>query len=89
MNKRVFVDTSFIIAILNPKDQYNNIAQKLVKDLFQDQDVWISEAVLFELGNAFSKTNRELVNRFISNLLRCIFRSDLNSESVQIEHYFR
>ena len=89
MNKRVFVDTSFIIAILNPKDQYNNIAQKLVKDLFQDHDVWISEAVLFELGNAFSKTNRELVNRFISNLLRCIFRSDLNSESVQIVHYVR
>ena len=33
MNKRVFVDTSFIIAILNTRDQYNNIAQKLVKDL--------------------------------------------------------
>jgi predicted nucleic acid-binding protein len=70
MNKRVFVDTSFIIAILNPKDQYNNIAQKLVKDLFQDHDVWISEAVLFELGNAFSKTNRDVVSRFISNLRR-------------------
>jgi len=70
MNKRVFVDTSFIIAILNPKDQYNNIAQKLVQDLFQDHEVWISEAVLFELGNAFAKTNREIVNRFISNLRR-------------------
>ena len=70
MNKRVFIDTSFIIAILNPNDQYNKIAQKYINDLFQDYEVWTSEAVLFELGNAFAKTNRELVNRFISNLRR-------------------
>lgn len=70
MNKRVFIDTSFIIAILNPNDQYNKIAQKYIQDLFQDYEVWTSEAVLFELGNAFAKTNRELVNKFISNLRR-------------------
>lgn len=70
MNKRVFVDTSFIIAILNPNDQYNKIAQNFTTDLFQDHEVWTSEAVLFELGNAFAKTNKEIVSRFVSNLRR-------------------
>jgi uncharacterized protein len=73
MNKRVFVDTSYIIAILNPNDQYNKIAQEYIQDLFQDYEVWTSEAVLFELGNAFAKTNRELVTRFVSNLRRSVY----------------
>jgi len=70
MNKRIFLDTSFIIAVLNPNDKFNNIAQKLIADLFQDYEVWTSEAVLFELGNAFSKANKVLVTKFLSNLRR-------------------
>lgn len=70
MNKRVFVDTSFIIAILNPHDHYNKIAQNFTKDLFQGHEVWTSEAVLFELGNAFAKTDREVVSKFVSHLRR-------------------
>lgn len=73
MNKRVFIDTSFIIAIMNPNDQYNALAQKFIHDLFQDYEVWTSEAVLFELGNAFAKTNRELVNKFVTNLRRSTY----------------
>lgn len=70
MNKRVFIDTSFIIALLNPNDKFNKIAQEYTHHLFVDHEVWTSEAVLFELGNTFTKSNRELVKIFISNLRR-------------------
>lgn len=61
----VFLDTSFVIAIINIEDTLHQAAIELEQDLKQYSDIWITEAILFEIGNSFSKSNKEQVARFI------------------------
>jgi uncharacterized protein len=61
----VFLDTSFVVAIINIDDTLHQAAVKLEKELKQYSHIWITEAILFEIGNSFSKSNKEQVARFI------------------------
>ncbi|MDQ3685981.1 MAG: PIN domain-containing protein [Acidobacteriota bacterium] len=49
-----FIDTSFVIAVVNRKDQYHEEAVKLA-DLYDGQSLVTTEAVLLEIGNALAK----------------------------------
>ena len=51
MNDRLFVDTAFIQALLNGRDQYHGIAKKLLPRVRTAREVWLTEAVLTEVGN--------------------------------------
>lgn len=57
-NDRVFLDASFVIALLNCRDQLHARALLLVPRLEQAAEVWTTEAVLVEIGNALSATDR-------------------------------
>ena len=66
MNKReIFLDTSFVVAIINNDDQFHKAALDLEKDLKTYVAVWITEAILIEIGNTFSKSNKGPVSDFI------------------------
>ncbi|MDO8871570.1 MAG: PIN domain-containing protein [Methanoregula sp.] len=66
MNKReIFLDTSFVVAIINNDDQFHKAALNLEKDLKTYVAVWITEAILIEIGNTFSKSNKGQVSDFI------------------------
>ena len=66
MNKKgVFLDTSFVVAIINADDALHQAALSLEEDLKQYSHIWITEAILFEIGNSFSKNNKEQVAQFI------------------------
>jgi predicted nucleic acid-binding protein len=49
-----FIDTSFVIAVVNRKDQYHEEAMML-SDLYGGQPLVTTEAVLLGVGNALAK----------------------------------
>lgn len=62
---RFFLDTVFIQAILNPRDQYHTPARELLPRVKKAQEVWITEAIFMEVGNALSSYNHQKVSTFI------------------------
>lgn len=64
---RIFLDTAFVQALLNEKDEFHNKAKSLAHHLREAKEVWITEAVLTEIGNALSKIDRKRAVTFIKN----------------------
>lgn len=62
---RLFLDTVFIQALLNQRDQYHEQAKGFLPQLRNAAEVWVTEAVLIEVGNALSAINRTAAVRFI------------------------
>lgn len=57
MEKRlltIFIDTSFIIALINERDQYHSQAVDLA-DHYIDQAIVITDAILLEIGNSLAR----------------------------------
>lgn len=69
-NDRLLLDTVFIEALLNQRDQYHQIAVKLFPRLRSAREVWITEAILTEVGNAFSRIDRKAADQFIQQCYR-------------------
>lgn len=65
VNRRVFLDTSYIIALLNSDDKHHQRAKELFEDLFNYDEIWISQAILLELGDGLYKSRRDVVVEFI------------------------
>ena len=64
-DRRVFLDTAFIQALLNQRDQYHSQAKALLPRVREAQEVWVTEAILVEVGNALAAYDREAAARFI------------------------
>ena len=54
-----------MVAIINNDDQFHKAALDLEKNLKTSATVWITEAILIEIGNTFSKSNKGQVSDFI------------------------
>jgi len=52
--KTVFIDTSYILALINPNDQYHDWAVQVTSAISKIKKV-TTEAVIVEIGNAMSK----------------------------------
>lgn len=71
MNRdRLFLDTSFIQALLNPHDDYHQKAKQLFPRVRAASEVWLTEAILAEVGNALSSFNRNGAVQFIQQYYR-------------------
>lgn len=88
-NERLFLDTAFIQAVLNSRDQYHPQAMKLLPRVRNAKEVWLTEAILMEVGNALSAFNRKKVVTFtrqcyqfentrIVNVSTALFEEGLN-----------
>jgi len=66
-HKRFFLDTSYVLALINPRDIYHKKAKELFPQLRTANEIWITEAVLIEIGNALSRSNRFAAVDFINN----------------------
>ena len=62
---KLFLDTVFIQAILNPRDQYHTPAMQLLPRVKNAQEVWITEAIFMEVCNALSTYSHQKVSAFI------------------------
>lgn len=67
---RLFLDTVFIQALLNRRDQYHDKAKAFFPRLQNAVEVWVTEAVLIEVGNALSAVNRTAAIQFIEQCYR-------------------
>jgi predicted nucleic acid-binding protein len=66
MNReRLFLDTVFIQAILNKRDQHHLPAVKLLTRVRNADEIWLTEAIFMEVGNALSGLNRQNAVNFI------------------------
>ena len=61
---RLFLDTAFIQALLNPRDDFHDRAKALFLRVRTASEVWITEAILVEVGNALSAFNRSSAVQF-------------------------
>ena len=75
MANRVFVDTSFVLALINERDQYHKHAEAL-SFKFEESSLITTVAVLLEIGNALAKDFRQEANTVI-RLLRDSARVDV------------
>ncbi|MFM7364526.1 MAG: type II toxin-antitoxin system VapC family toxin [Cuspidothrix sp.] len=62
----MFVDTVFIQALVNKNDQYHTQAKALLARVKNAIEVWVTEAILIEVGNALSAVNRTASVQFIN-----------------------
>jgi uncharacterized protein len=67
---RFFLDTAFIQALLNPRDDYHEPARQLFPRVRAASEVWITEAIFAEVGNALSAINRNGAVQFIQQCYR-------------------
>jgi len=67
---RVLLDTWFIQALLGRRDKYHEQAKKLFTSLLKGREVWVTEAVLVEVGNALSAYDRAAAVEFIKSCYR-------------------
>jgi uncharacterized protein len=63
--RRLFLDTFFVQALLNPKDAYHQAATSLLPQVEAAEEVVVTEAVLTEIGNALSGNLRSFAIEFI------------------------
>lgn len=67
MSSGLFLDTSFVQAMLNRKDEHHARAMSLAARLRMDT-IWTTEAIITEIGNALSTFNRAAAAQFIRSL---------------------
>ena len=65
--ERIFLDTVFVQALLNRRDQYHDEAKALLNQVRTAFEIWVTEAVLVEIGNALSSINRMGAVNFINS----------------------
>ncbi len=56
-----------MIALLNPRDAYHKKAKELLPQLRTAHEVWITEAILIEVGNSLACANRIAAVSFINS----------------------
>ena len=79
MPGNIFVDTSFIIALINEKDQYHEQAEAL-SHKFENSPLLTTSAVLLEIGNALAKDFRQEAASVIK-----VLQNSTNVEVVDID----
>lgn len=67
MSESVFIDTGYVLALVNENDQHH--AEALVlSERFDNQRVVVTDAVLLEIGNALSRMDRHAAVQIIQDL---------------------
>ena len=67
MSESVFIDTGYVLALVNENDQHHAEALML-SERFDNQRVVVTDAVLLEIGNALSRMDRHAAVQIIQDL---------------------
>ncbi|MGB7158689.1 MAG: PIN domain-containing protein [Tepidisphaeraceae bacterium] len=68
--RRLFIDTAFVQALFNQADALHDQARAHALSLDAAAELWTTEAVLVEVGNALSAINRAGAAAFIEQAYR-------------------
>jgi predicted nucleic acid-binding protein len=85
-NERFLLDTAFVQALLNQRDHYHHQAKVFLPRMREAAEVWVTEAVLVEVGNALSAFNRIAAVQFIE---QCYHADNMRVVSVDTLLLFR
>ncbi|MCL0065714.1 PIN domain-containing protein [Dehalococcoidia bacterium] len=83
---RFFLDTAYVLALFNHRDAHHARAQELLPQLRMAHEVWVTEAVLAEVGNALARSNRSDCVTFING---CYVTANVKVVSVDRELFRR
>lgn len=79
MLEKIFVDTLFIVALINQRDQYHQRAVELAS-LYENRELLVTDAVRLEIGNALARNFRreavEIIKGFLASEEMEIVRLD-------------
>lgn len=75
-----FLDTAYVLTLLNPHDVYHEQAKALPPSIRVAHEVWITEAVLIEIGNALAHSNRSAAA--VAFINSCYFTPNVKVVSV-------
>ena len=84
--ERFFLDTAYVQALLNVRDQYHRPAQVLFPRVRDANEVWVTEAVLTEVGNALARSQKAETVTFIE---RCYTTPNIRVVSVDTALFLR
>ena len=65
---RFFMDTAYVLALLNQNDKYHERAKALLPSTRLADEVCVTEAIVIEIGNSLSRSNRSIAIDFIESL---------------------
>ena len=68
MPNRIFIDTLFVIALINRRDQYHQQALDL-SEQFEGHPILVTDAVLLEIGNALARSYKQEAVKMIAQFL--------------------
>lgn len=71
MTDRLFIDTLFIVALVNRRDQYHRQALDLA-DQYNEWPLLTTDAVLLEVGNALARNHKQEAVAIIERLLAAV-----------------
>lgn len=63
--RRFYLDTSFVVGLLNPRDEMHAVARPLYGEVRSAEEVWLTEAVLVEIGNGLASVDRGRAGAFL------------------------
>ena len=70
MSNKIFIDTLFVIALINKRDQYHLLARQL-SDVLEHHPLVTTDAVLLEIGNALARNFKqqavEIIDYFLAS----------------------
>lgn len=64
-SERFFLDTAYILALLNSRDHYHAAARAFFPRMRAAQEVWATDAILIEVGNILARSHRAEAATFI------------------------
>ena len=67
MSAKIFIDTLFIVALINQRDQYHDRAAELATS-YEGQQFLITDVVLLEIGNALARNFRRQAVEIIEDI---------------------
>ena len=79
MRSAIFIDTSYFLALVNSRDKYHQVANRVAKEVMPP--FVTSDAVLFELGNALAKPPHRALGIFALQQIR----ADVGIEIMSID----
>ena len=63
--ERFFLDTAYVLALVNARDHYHHLARTLFQQVRVASEVWVTEAILTEVGNGLARSHRAEAATFI------------------------
>ncbi len=81
MIERLLLDTAYALALLNPRDQYHLKVMALLPR-FSKAEVWVTEAVLTEIGDGLSTVDRVSAFTFIRRIALSVDSRVINVDSM-------